>query len=259
MFNRARKGLVVFSLVLISVGGAGCLEGLEGDEDGDGIAGDPGDGANSGSYWQRNDGSLAWLSLGSGVAKACANGQETIGTYNGSAPSMTFVIGSDTLVFPLRFDGTDTLLVGVPQQGVDTNTATYYVRTSTYPCTAGTVGSAGSDSGTPAVGTFNIRIHNPTGACASTSGYHRAFVGSIYKTVWNNGTSAMGNVFANQNWPTGTTSTTAAWDYTATSTSKIQWEIYPDASSFPTYCIQRGEATIDSNGQTKSIDISFPQ
>lgn len=91
----------------------------------------------TGAYWSRNDGvATASLSLSGSVAKACANGKETIGTYKSSYPqSMTYVVSGNTITFPLQFEknGVD-LLVGVPEQGINTNTATYYKKASSYNC-----------------------------------------------------------------------------------------------------------------------------
>lgn len=91
----------------------------------------------TGNYWSRNDGQrVAYLYLSGSTAKACADGKETLGTFKSSYPqSMTFVISGNTITFPLQFekDGVN-LLVGVPQQAINTNTATWYKKTNNYTC-----------------------------------------------------------------------------------------------------------------------------
>ncbi|MHC2990237.1 hypothetical protein OB13_01025 [Pontibacter sp. HJ8] len=121
---------------------------------GSGSGSGTGSGSGSGSstqtgiYWSRNDGNgTAYLYLSGTVAKACANGKETLGNFNASEPSMTFNIEGTVLKFPLKFDG-NSLLVGVPSQGVNTHNATYYAKSSVYTCSGGSSGGGGSGGGT---------------------------------------------------------------------------------------------------------------
>jgi hypothetical protein len=107
----------------------------------------------TGMYWQRNDGQgLAYLSLSGSTAKACVGNKETIGTFNSSKPSMTFIIGNDVLEFPLLFtDGV--LYVGAPDQAVNTHNAqTLYVKTNTYAC------NSSSSGGTSTTAKGNVLI-----------------------------------------------------------------------------------------------------
>jgi hypothetical protein len=39
---------------------------------------------------------------------------------------------------------------------------------------------------------------------------------------------------------------------------KVEWQLLPDRSSFPTSCIISGSSTIDFQGQTKNIVIKWP-
>lgn len=97
----------------------------------------------TGKYWSRNDGQgTASLSLSGSTAKACADGKETVGTFNSSKPSMTFTIGKDVLEFPLLFTN-GKLYVGAPSQAVYTHNAqTQYVSNTKYACGSGTGGTA---------------------------------------------------------------------------------------------------------------------
>jgi hypothetical protein len=105
--------------------------------------------SSTGNYWSRNDGmGTASLSLSGTTAKACADGKETIGSFNSSKPSMTFTIGKDVLEFPLLFSS-GKLYVGAPGQFVDTHNAqTQYVSDSKYACGSGSGGSTTSAKGT---------------------------------------------------------------------------------------------------------------
>jgi hypothetical protein len=110
-------------------------------------------GSASGRYWSRNDGQKAALYLSGSTAKTCVNNVETIGSFQNSLPySMTFTIQGNTIRFPLAFsnDG-NTLIVGVPDQAINTNVATPYAKASSYTC-----GSTGGGSTTPEKGDFII-------------------------------------------------------------------------------------------------------
>lgn len=91
--------------------------------------------APTGIYWKRNDGvRIAYLSLSGSTAKACDGVNETLGTFNSSKPSMTFIIGKDIIEFPLLFTN-GVLYVGAPDQAVNTHNAqTQYVVSNTYTC-----------------------------------------------------------------------------------------------------------------------------
>lgn len=105
-------------------------------------------GSHSGAYWKRNDGQTAYLYLSGSTAKACANNVETIGTFKNSKPySMTYVIQGNSITFPLAFaDNGSNLIVGVPDQALNTNVATPYIKTSTYTCNSTGGGGGGGTS-----------------------------------------------------------------------------------------------------------------
>lgn len=108
---------------------------------------DDGGTGNPYGYWERGDGVNSYLEFTNTTAKACTNGTIQTGTFNPSAPSMTFVIGNDVITFPLEFSG-DQLLLGVPDQAIDTNNATLYYRSNTFPCDGGgNNGGGGSTTG----------------------------------------------------------------------------------------------------------------
>lgn len=218
----------------------------------------------SGSYWSRNDGQrTAYISFEGSVAKTCVGGAVTTGTYNASEPSMTFVISGNTIKFPLKFSG-GKLIVGVPDQAINTNNATEYVKSNDFPCSGGGSGSgtgsgSGSGSSAPKKGTFKIRVYKPTGDCASSN-------------TWGNGSAFNGTLTAEgigsqgqQTWQTwfstygpSNNSTNTYWDYTSgTSATKLHWDLGPNRSSWPTKCSQKGTASIDFDGQVKQITITF--
>jgi hypothetical protein len=148
------KSMILASLLLLGMAGCAALDGTGLEEETSGSA----SGGTPGPYWSRNDGQrTAYVYLSGGTAKACSGGVETLGTFNSSKPSMTFIIGSDRIEFPLRFLTTSnqtttssdamSLLVGVPDQAVNTNTATWYVKSSTYTCAGGGSTGGGSTGG----------------------------------------------------------------------------------------------------------------
>jgi hypothetical protein len=93
--------------------------------------------------WKRN-GMETYVKFEGSTATTCSpDGVQTVGTFNSSAPSMTFVIQGETITFPLDFSG-NTLLIGVPDQAIDTNTAQYYSRSDNFPCDGG----GGNEDGT---------------------------------------------------------------------------------------------------------------
>lgn len=113
---------------------------------GNGSGGSGGSGGNFNGYWQRGDGLSAYLEFENSTVRSCANGEVKVGTFNSSEPSMTFVIGSDPIKFPLQFSSNQ-LLVGVPNQAVNTNNATLYYPSDNFPCDGGSGGSGGSGGG----------------------------------------------------------------------------------------------------------------
>jgi hypothetical protein len=141
-----------YTLTRVS-GGSGTGSG-SGNGSGSGSGGGSGSGSSSipgyggsisASGWKRNDGlggTLVYLS--GSVAKTCANGVETIGTFSNSKPySMTFVIQGNSIKFPLDFstDGSK-MIVGVPDQALATHNASEYIK-SAYSCGGSGGGSGG--------------------------------------------------------------------------------------------------------------------
>lgn len=96
--------------------------------------------------WRRGDGLEAYINFNGSTAKTCVNGTVTTGTFNASEPSMTFTIQGEVIKFPLSFDG-DTMLMGVPDQAINTNNATYYYRSDSFPCGGGGGGGTGGGGG----------------------------------------------------------------------------------------------------------------
>jgi hypothetical protein len=253
-----------FCSLLVSL--SACTKDVEGDDSDDDDNGSGGSGGTTGSFWSRNDGQgVAYLSFSGTVVKTCVNGVVTTGTFNSSEPSMTFVISGNTIKFPLKF-GTSTLLVGVPDQAVNTNTATQYVKSTSFPCNGGsgsgggTGGGNGSGSTIAKRGTFKIRVYKPTGDCASNSnwGQGSAFNGTLNAELYKaDGTFQSYQNFISNYGPSNSSSNTY-WDYTTSNSAvKLNWDLMPNRSSWPTRCSQKGTATIDFDGQVKQITIMF--
>ncbi|WP_026703807.1 hypothetical protein [Flavobacterium soli] len=124
------KLLVVVALVFSAFG-------CEADEEGDDIDNDP-----SSSFegsWKRENMETYVKFVGSN-AITCSGGVETVGSFNASEPSMTFVIGEEVIKFPLKVNG-NTLLVGVPNQALETHNAQIYYKSDAFPCDGGGGGS----------------------------------------------------------------------------------------------------------------------
>lgn len=118
--------LVVIALVFSALG---CEE----DEEGDDIDHNP-----SSSFegsWKRENMETYVKFVGSN-AITCSGGVETVGSFNASEPSMTFVIGEEVIKFPLKINGS-ALLVGVPNQAIETHNAQIYYRSDAFPCDGG--------------------------------------------------------------------------------------------------------------------------
>ncbi len=127
--------LVVVALVFSAFG-------CEADEEGDDIDNDP-----SSSFegsWKRENMETYVKFVGSN-AITCSGGVETVGSFNSSEPSMTFVIGEEVIKFPLKVNG-NTLLVGVPNQALETHNAQIYYKSDAFPCDGGG-GGGGSGEG----------------------------------------------------------------------------------------------------------------
>lgn len=121
-------------------------DGTGGGNGGTGGTGGGGSGASAGSYggyWARNDGQVAtYVYLNGSVAQTCNAGTITTGTFNASDPSMTFVINGTTLKIPLQLSN-GSLLVGVPNQYLETHNATPYKKVTTWACSGGGGGTGG--------------------------------------------------------------------------------------------------------------------
>ncbi|HET8886076.1 MAG TPA: hypothetical protein VFM70_06960 [Salinimicrobium sp.] len=103
----------------------------------------------SGYYgnWKRNDGSInTYVKFYGTTAVTCNNGTETYGSFDSSEPSMTYNIEGNIIKFPLQFDG-DNLLVGVPNQALETHNASPYIRTSGYCTSSGDGNGDGNGNG----------------------------------------------------------------------------------------------------------------
>jgi len=101
-------------------------------------------GSSANGNWKRGDGVETYLKFDGTTAITCINGTATYGTFNSSIPSMTFVVNGNKMVFPLQFNSDNSMLMGVPDQAINTNNATLYYRSNNFPC--GGNGGGGSTS-----------------------------------------------------------------------------------------------------------------
>lgn len=202
--------------------------------------------------WVRYDGQT-YLKLAGTVAKTCNNGTETIGTYDSSVPSITFVTGGDTYVSELRMQG-EKLIVKTPSQGTDTHFDTEYNRSTTWPCSP------------PVTGYFAIKLYTPTGSCAtsgsetSTPGLYKGTLTAYYYYKSTEKYSSS-NISAPYDINGGQTDAQGHYYYGLyddyESLYKIEWNFYPNRTSYPDNCILTGSSVIDTQGQTKEVVISW--
>lgn len=167
--------------------------------------------------WKR-DGMETYLRLGESSAIACTNGNITNGTFNPSEPSMTFVIQGDVLKFPLMFTNGQ-LLVGVPDQGVNTHNAQYYSKADENTCLDGG-GNGGGGNATTGNATFWVQTDlgcgNITVVLNGTSG--------VISNYYSSNPSCNASGSANFELPAGTYSYSASctnltWNGTITITN----------------------------------------
>lgn len=223
-----------------------------------------GSNTSSGNHWRRSDGVNTTLSFSGSTARACTNNAETIGTYNASEPSMTFAVNGQNIKFPLRFVNSNTLIVRVPSQATNTHEDVTYTRIDSYSCGSS---SGGGTTAAPPTGNFRLRVYAPVGGCANATGI-TSFRGSL-RGYWYSSTTRRFTE-ATIGPPSGFAQTDALGTYweslynnnppTADGSRlyKIEWEFYPNVSfTFPNTCWRRGSSTIETNGQTKTVTVSW--
>ncbi|MBB5396750.1 hypothetical protein [Mucilaginibacter sp. AK015] len=140
----------IFSILFVVLFAVSCQKESTGDDNSEDTeeTGGTGNSADMEATWARNDGQgNAYLKLSGTTAIACSGGAATTGTYNAGASTMTFVVGGQTIVFPLRMKN-GKLIVGVPAQGTVNNQETEYIKSNIWPC-----GSGGGGTGTGGAGT----------------------------------------------------------------------------------------------------------
>jgi hypothetical protein len=121
--------------------------------------------------------------------------------------------------------------------------------------------SACSASSVKPTGSFKITVNRPTGSCQSspTWGRQNAFSGWIYAVKYDQNGNTVYQILTHptQNpWNPSYGSTNNSWTYTSnTGVSRLIWELYPSASSWPTSCNREGELWIDYQGQQKTVVI----
>ncbi len=168
------KFIILLMTMVLGWNTISCTE--DGDDDSGGITG----GVSPYGSWVRGNNVNSYLHFEGSTAIACVGGVPTTGTFNAAVPSMTFVVGGETIVFPLQFNSNNTLLMGVPDQAINTNTATLYYRSDTFPCDDnGNGGGTGSTTGNVAFwtqsdlgcGPVSVSIAGQTG---TITGYYQS-------------------------------------------------------------------------------------
>ena len=142
------------------------------------------EGSNSEMYgnWVRNNNSDTFVRFSGNTAITCANGQQTSGSLNASEPSMTFVIQGETIKFPLKFNG-NTLLVGVPNQGVETHNSQIYNKTTEF-CenSSGGENNGGNNNATTGNALFWIQKDHGCGNITVTINGQSRTISSYYSS-----------------------------------------------------------------------------
>lgn len=145
------KIITIFSILLVVLFTVSCQKESmddDGDEDTEETTGGNSSGSAKEGTWARNDGQgTAYLRLIGTSAITCVSGTTTFGSYDKSASTMTFLVGNQTIVFPLSTKN-GKLIVGVPAQGSANNQPTEYVETTTWPCGGSGGGGTGTGGGT---------------------------------------------------------------------------------------------------------------
>ncbi|WP_294819097.1 hypothetical protein [uncultured Flavobacterium sp.] len=205
MKNTVLKITTILFVVLCTM-----LSGCEGDEvENDGNSGN--NNVDPYGSWSRGDGGEAYVKFDGTTAITCFGGVATTGSFDASEPSMTFVISGETITFPLRFNDDDTMLLGVPEQAINTNNATLYHRSGQFPCNAG--GSSGN-------GNLMFWTSSDLG-CGSISVSVEGQSGSITQYYYNGTPECGAGGCANFTLPAGTYNFTAScsthnWNSTIT-------------------------------------------
>jgi hypothetical protein len=167
--------------------------------------------------WKRsNMETYVWFS--GSTATTCSGGVTTVGSFDASEPSMTFVVGGETIKFPLKIND-DALLVGVPDQVVDTHTAQIYYKSDSFPCDGGGNGGGGGGGGN-GDGNIMFWVQSDLGCGAisvTLTGQGSGSISSFYGSAPSCGASGCANFSV----PAGSYSFTAScsertWDGTVT-------------------------------------------
>lgn len=115
----------------------------------------------------------------------------------------------------------------------------------------GTGGSGGGGTTLPE-GRITVRIYAPTGECASNRVNNAvAFHGHV---------SFMDGDGVSKGWAPVNPPYLLGWrdpdEYVFDGVARVNWDLAPDRGTFPTYCLQKGEAKISYAGENLSITIS---
>lgn len=139
-------------------------------------------------------------------------------------------------------------------------------------CSGSGGGGGGNGCGTtnlPKTGSFGIKVYNPTGACANTSAGFNGLIKAYYYCPTQY-PSTCGYVFGNIATPGGVGQTDGGGLYWYAlygdnpqsicrgTMYRIEWELTPNKSSYPSSCIISGSSNIDFQGQSKQVVIKWP-
>lgn len=227
--------------------------------------------------WARNDGQAStYLKLEGNTATTCNNNTITVGIFNTtSSPNATFDVGGVTYVFPLHMQG-DNLIVNVPSQGNANHVPTEYIRSTSWPCGSGGGQGSGGAGGTPApkTGHFGVKVYIPTGGCATsgspttTGGYYNGTL-TMYYYHTGTGVYSSSTVALPGSGTSGQTDSQGLYYYSLYDYDgpiyqggqqkryKVEWNFYPNRTSYASSCVKTGVSTIDFDGQTKNVVVSW--
>jgi hypothetical protein len=214
--------------------------------------------------WERNDGQAkAYIKLEGSVATTCTDNTITVGTYDPSVPSATFIVGGVKYIFPLSMQG-ETLIVKVPSQGNANHVPTEYIKSTKWPCGGGGTGGT-TTTPAPKTGMFRVKVYyEGTGSCKAATfdqtlkfttycgdGKHYT---STWGGIWVTGQDAGGKYRVCLFGGESEKKALCAANYNLYNRFyKLEWTLFPTKSGLPSSCTTGGVVSIDTQDQVKDV------
>ncbi|MES2138801.1 MAG: hypothetical protein V4511_03780 [Bacteroidota bacterium] len=183
--------------------------------------------------WERDDNqATTFLKIEGTVATTCNSGTETVGTFNSSVPSATFVVSGTTYEFKMEMQG-EILILGVPTNSTNPNhvPTEYKKYTDPWPCSGGGGGGGSTNCFVGAVwkksdcngAIYNIQFSsNNTGYMTYTGCSPYNILSSRYEFNWTESGGSITYTYTHCYKPQGTTIANlngGSQSYTCTSTT----------------------------------------